>query len=95
MKEIISNTPYDDVYRTMIVEDDELVLPLLNEVFGDNYSGKEKIVRYANEHYNIQQDGAEEKRITDSFLEVIGKITPMSSPPSLFLISWAISSIEQ
>ena len=31
MKEIISNTPYDDVYRTMIVEDDELVLPLLNE----------------------------------------------------------------
>ncbi len=73
MKEIISNTPYDDVYRTMIVEDDELVLPLLNEVFGDNYSGKEKIVRYANEHYNIQQDGAEEKRITDSFLEVIGK----------------------
>ena len=41
MGNIISNTPYDDVYRTMLVEDDELVLPLLNEVFGEHYSGSE------------------------------------------------------
>lgn len=73
MGNIISNTPYDDVYRTMLVEDDELVLPLLNEVFGEHYSGSEKIVRYSNEHFDLQQGGTEEKCITDGFLEVIGR----------------------
>ncbi len=73
MNNTISNTPYDDVYRTMLVEDDELVLPLLNEVFGENYTGEERIVRFSNEHYDIQQGGAGDKRITDSFLEVIGQ----------------------
>ena len=73
MGEIISNTPYDDVYRTMYVMCDELVLPLLNEVFGEHYSGREKIIRRGNEHFDLQQEGAEEKRITDSFLEVVGE----------------------
>ena len=73
MGEIISNTPYDDVYRTMYVMCDELVLPLLNEVFGEHYSGKEKIIRRGNEHFDLQQEGAEEKHITDSFLEVVGE----------------------
>ena len=71
MAEIESNTPYDDVYRTMYVECDELVLPLLNEIFQKHYTGKERIIRRGNEHFSHQQDGAEEKRITDSFLEVL------------------------
>ena len=70
---IESNTPYDDVYRTMYVECDELVLPLLNEVFHEKYRGNERIIRRGNEHYDMQQGGAEEKRITDSFLEVEGE----------------------
>lgn len=47
-----SNTPYDDAYRTMYIECDELLLPLLNEVFHKHYTGKEKIVRRENEHFS-------------------------------------------
>ena len=73
MGKIETNTPYDDVYRTMFAECDELVFPLLNEAFGEHYTGKEKIIRLANEHYDTQQGGSQEKRITDSFIRVIGE----------------------
>ena len=45
MPKMESNAPYDDVYRTMYVECDELVLPLLNEAFHEHYIGREKILR--------------------------------------------------
>lgn len=75
MGSVESNTPYDDAYRTMYVECDELVLPLLNEVFHEHYTGKERIIRHENEHYFPQQGGAEEKYITDAFLSVTGTTT--------------------
>lgn len=37
-----SSTPYDDVFRTMINDCTRFVLPLLNEVFGENYDGSVK-----------------------------------------------------
>ena len=39
---IISSTPYDDVFRTMINDCTRFVLPLLNEVFGEHYDGSVK-----------------------------------------------------
>lgn len=33
-----SNTPYDDVCRTLTVECDDLGIPLINEMFGEKYS---------------------------------------------------------
>ena len=39
------STPYDDVFRTLVVEHSSLVLKLINEMFpGTNYTGKEKTV---------------------------------------------------
>ncbi len=73
MEDIITSTPYDDAFRTMYVECDELVLPLLNEIFHTNYHTGDKIVRLGNEHFDHRQGGAEDKRITDAFLKVIGK----------------------
>ena len=73
MDNLEANTPYDDVYRTMYVECDELVLPLINEIFHENYEGNERIIRRGNEHFEHQQGGAEDKKITDSFLEVVSK----------------------
>ncbi len=73
MDDILTNTPYDDAFRTMFVECDELVLPLINEVFHTNYRGDEKIVRLGNEHFDHRQGGAEDKKITDGFLEIIGE----------------------
>ncbi len=73
MDEILTGTPYDDAFRTMYVECDELVLPLLNEVFHTHYTGSERIIRLGNEHFDNRQGGVEDKRITDAFLEVVGK----------------------
>lgn len=33
MGKVESNTPYDDVCRTLTVECDDLVIPLINEIF--------------------------------------------------------------
>jgi hypothetical protein len=49
-----------------------MLLPLLNEAFGEHYNGDEKITFGVNEHYLNQQDGREEKRITDSSFLVEG-----------------------
>ncbi|MEY8335805.1 hypothetical protein AALB53_22405 [Lachnospiraceae bacterium 47-T17] len=68
MGKIESGTPYDDVCRTLTVECDDLEIPLINELFHENYSLADRVVRRANEHFLEQQGGAEEKRITDSLL---------------------------
>ncbi|WP_373216332.1 hypothetical protein [Ruminococcus sp. 5_1_39BFAA] len=67
----MSNTPYDDVFRTLLNDCSSLALPLLNEVFGEHYTGKEKIVFSPNEHFINQQDGEEDKRITDTCFVVV------------------------
>ena len=66
-------TPYDDVFRTLINDCPELVLPVINEMFGENYRGDEQIVFGQNEHFLNQQDGPGEKRITDSSFVVKGE----------------------
>lgn len=35
----MANTPYDDVFRTLLNDCSFLVLPMLNEVFGEHYKG--------------------------------------------------------
>ena len=67
------STPYDDVFRTLLNDCRNLILPVLNEVFGEEYTGEEEIVPTSEIHYINQQDGYEEKRITDSSFKVIGK----------------------
>ena len=42
----ITNTPYDDVFRTLLNDCSSLIIPVINEIFGENYSGKEKIGFY-------------------------------------------------
>lgn len=68
------NTPYDDVFRTLLNDCSQLIIPVINEVFGENYTGQEEIVFAPNEHFLNQQDGKENKCITDSNLRVVGKI---------------------
>ena len=75
MGKVESNTPYDDVCRTLTVECDDLVIPLINEIFGEEYSLQDKVIRRANEHFLEQQGGAEEKRVTDTLLEIVSKTT--------------------
>ena len=67
----IVNTPYDDVFRTLLNDCSELIIPVVNEVFDENYTGKEKIIFSQNEHFLNQQDGKENKCITDSNLGIV------------------------
>ena len=70
MKNIqITSTPYDDVFRTLLSDCSPLIIPVINEIFGEHYSGREKITFSPNEHFLKQQDGNEEKRITDTSSE--------------------------
>ena len=69
------NTPYDDAYRTMINDASELILPVLNEIFGEHYTGSEKIVFTKDTHIMNRQDGRGQRRTTDSSFAVIGYMT--------------------
>ena len=73
--QIYSSTPYDDVFRTLLNDCSKLIIPVINEVFGEEYTGDEIIQFSPNEHFLNQQDGGEEKRITDTNFAVIGKTT--------------------
>lgn len=71
----IANTPYDDVFRTLVNDCSPLIIPVINEVFGEHYSGKERIIFSPNEHFLNQQDGNEDGRITDTSFKIEGKET--------------------
>ena len=71
---LLSNPPYDDVFRTLLNDCSPLILPLINEVFDEHYTGREKIVFSPNEHFLNRQDGEEEERITDNSFKVLGAI---------------------
>ena len=66
------STPYDDVFRTILNDCRNLIHPLLNEIFGEMYSGQEAIDFGSNEHFLRQQNGESDKRITDSSFTVTG-----------------------
>ena len=71
----ITNTPYDDVFRTLLNDCSSLIIPIINEVFHEHYSGQEKIIFSPNEHFLNQQGGNEEERITDTSFKIEGKET--------------------
>ena len=68
----IVNTPYDDVFRTLLNDCSNLIIPVINEVFGEHYMGKEKIIFSPNEHFLNKQDGNEDERITDTSFKIVG-----------------------
>ena len=72
-KGFVVNTPYDDVFRTMLNDCSRLIIPVINEIFCENYRGDEKIVFSPEIHFVNLQDGEETKRITDSSFEIIGE----------------------
>ena len=68
----MTSTPYDDVFRTLLNDCSGLILPVINEVFGEHYMGDEEIIFSPNEHFLNQQDGKEEEQITDTCFKVVG-----------------------
>ena len=67
------STPYDDVYRTLQNDCRRWLLPMLNEIFGEHYTGREEIIPGPNEHFLNCQDGREQERVTDTTFTVLSE----------------------
>lgn len=67
------NTPYDDVFRTLLNDCPSFIIPVVNELFGESYTGQEVVELCPNEHFVNVQDGQEQERITDSCFLIRGK----------------------
>ena len=65
---------YDGAFRTILNDCRKLIIPVINEIFGETYTGEEEIRFYPNEHFLDQQDKADRERITDTNFTVLGKI---------------------
>ena len=64
---------YDGAFRTILNDCRQLILPVINEIFGEDYTGGEEIRFFPNEHFLDQQDEADKERITDTNFTVYGK----------------------
>ncbi len=65
---------YDGAFRTMLNDCRKLVILLINEIFGEDYTGDEKVEFFPNEHFIDRQEMADKERITDTNFTIIGRI---------------------
>ena len=49
-----------------------MIIPVINEIFDEHYTGEEEIRFFPNEHFLDQQDVADKERITDTNFQIIG-----------------------
>ncbi len=70
----VENTVYDNVFGTMLHDCTSLIIPVVNEVFGEVYSGDEQIILLHNEHFIAQPEGNTKERITDTSFRICGKV---------------------
>lgn len=68
---VATGTPYDDAFRTMTNDCPDLLIPVINEIFGKNYPNSAKVIFGKNEHFINTLDGNLEKRITDSSFKIV------------------------
>ena len=66
-----TGTPYDDAFRTMTNDCPDLLIPVINEIFGKKYPNDAKVIFGQNEHFINTLDGDLEKRITDSSFKIV------------------------
>lgn len=78
-----NSTIFDDVFRTMLEKMPQLIIPLINEVFGTDYPGDISIVQRRNEYYT--RNGA---IITDSHLFIADKIYHILNARAPVILPW-------
>ncbi|MCD7956329.1 MAG: hypothetical protein LUG93_11395 [Lachnospiraceae bacterium] len=64
--------PYDDVYRTLLDDCPQLLIPLVNEIFHEKFTKDDKVVFSKDIHMMKGQEGEPSKRMTDSSFEIVG-----------------------
>lgn len=66
----LRNTPFDDVFRTLLEKCNKLIIPVINEVFNADYTMKDEVLVLANEQFFIDDNGNTIKNVTDSYLKI-------------------------
>ena len=70
-----STTPYDDAWRTLTTNAPRLLIPMVNEVFGECFSENAVVALRQNEHLWYGTNGSTEKRITDTNFSILDEDT--------------------
>lgn len=97
---MLVNTPYDDVFKTLVNDCPQLLIPLENNVFHEHFTGREQVISYSNEHFINQANGQEKERITDTFFEINGMVSKkyhlecQSNDDSIFCTRKQIYSVQ-
>ncbi len=63
---------YDGVFRTILNDCRKLIIPVINEIFEEQYNGNEEVQFFPNEHFIDQQGTANQERITDTNFTILG-----------------------
>lgn len=73
--EALSNTPYDDAFRTLVTKGGNLIIPFINELFKSDkpIQPDAVIVHEANEQFLNIGNGEQEKTIVDSIVIINGE----------------------
>ena len=74
--ETASSTPYDDAWRTLSTTASQLLVPMVNEAFGEHFPDDAVVTMFPNEHLLLQQDGTSKKRITDTSFTILSPDVP-------------------
>lgn len=64
---------YDGAFRTILNDCRQMIIPVINEIFKEDYTGNEIIEFHPNEHFIDQQDAADKERITDTNFIIYGE----------------------
>ena len=64
---------YDGAFRTILNDCRQMIIPVINEIFKEDYTGNEIIEFHPNEHFMDQQDAADHERVTDTNFIIYGK----------------------
>ena len=64
---------YDGAFRTILNDCRQMIIPVINEIFKEDYTGNEKIEFHPNEHFIGQQDVADKERIADTNFVIYGR----------------------
>jgi len=69
----IPNTPFDDVFKTLSIDCIELMIPVVNEAFGEHYEARDLISLGNNEHISHRKNGEIKKNYSDSNFIILSK----------------------
>ena len=66
-------TIYDDVWRTIVHDFPNLLIAFVNELFSESYSKAARVEFLQDTHEQKMPDGSVEKRITDTYFQIIDR----------------------